>query len=72
MQLERTKCTECGREMETGFLVDFTYGAALAQTWTSGVPQKRWWGRVKVNQDQCRTVETDRCKACGFLKSYAK
>jgi hypothetical protein len=72
MQPDRTRCTECGGEMELGFILDYTYGGILPQKWAKDAPKKSWWGGIKVNQADCRTVETTRCMACGFLKSYAK
>ena len=71
MQPDHTRCTECGGEMEPGFLVDHTENGILQQRWAKGAPQKRWWGGLKVNRDDVRRVETARCKVCGFLKSYA-
>lgn len=72
MQPDRTRCTECGGEMELGFLLDTTRGGILPQRWSKNFPEGTWWGGVKVKWDQCRIVKTDRCKACGYLKSYAK
>jgi hypothetical protein len=72
MQPDPMRCTECGGEMEIGFILDRTQNYFFPQSWTKDPPKKRWWGTVKVNRDECRTVETNRCKACGFLKSYAK
>lgn len=58
--------------MEVGFLLDCTEGGVVQQSWTIGVPKRRWIGGVKVKKDEIRSVVTDRCKACGLLKSYAK
>lgn len=71
MQPDRTRCTECGVEMEPGFLLDHNENGAHQAKWAKGTPQKRWWGGLKLSPDDIRSVETARCKACGFLKSYA-
>lgn len=71
MQPDRTRCPECGGEMEVGFIPDFTYGSVLPQRWCPGTPQKSWLGSLKVNWKTCRSVQTDRCTSCGLLRSYA-
>lgn len=72
MEGDRARCTECGGEMELGIILDNTHGATLQQKWLKGPAKKSWWGAIKVDRNSCRTVETMRCTACGFLKSYAK
>lgn len=71
MQPDRSRCSECGGEMESGYIPDLTYGAILYQRWIPGTPAKHWLAGLKVDWSACRTVETDRCKNCGFLKFYA-
>jgi len=72
MQPDRTRCTECDGEMELGFPLDHMENGAIQAKWAKGVPQKRWWGGLKLKRNDIRSVETFRCKVCGFLKSYAK
>jgi hypothetical protein len=55
--------------METGFILDRYYGGAGPVWWIPGVPQKRWFGGLKL--DQAYRVKTWRCKSCGWLASYA-
>jgi len=71
MQPDRTRCTECGGTMEPGYLLDHTEGGVLAPLWAGGTPQKRWIGGLKIDRNKIRPVMTDRCSACGYLKSYA-
>jgi hypothetical protein len=69
MQPDRTRCTQCGGTMETGFILDYASGGrVLVSTWAAGGPQKHWWGGLK---NATRRVLTDQCTACGYLKSYA-
>jgi hypothetical protein len=71
MQPDRTRCSECGGEMQPGYIPDLTYGAILNQRWFPGAARKHWLTGLKVDWSACRSVETDRCKNCGFLKFYA-
>jgi hypothetical protein len=72
MGIERTQCPECGGEMEGGFIADLSEASVLQQTWVRGVPEKRWFGGLKVDRKNCAPVRTNRCKKCGFLKSHAE
>jgi hypothetical protein len=58
--------------MEIGFIADNTEGGSVQQVWVKDSPQKRWIGGLKIKRENVRTVDTSRCKSCGFLKSYAK
>jgi len=72
MQPDPARCAECGGETEVGFIPDSTYGGVLQQKWARGLPVKSWFLGVKVDLENCRRVEVYRCKACGYLKCYAK
>jgi hypothetical protein len=72
IQPDRTRCTECNGEMEQGFIPDCSHASILQPKWFRGLPQKRWLGGLKINWNDGGTVETYRCKDCGYLKSYAK
>jgi hypothetical protein len=69
---DRTPCTECGRTMETGYILDCTEGGMVVPAWVAGPPIKRWFGQLKFDRKTLRQVLTDRCTTCGFPKSYAK
>ena len=71
MQPDLTKCSECGGEMEIGFIADNTEGGWVQQVWVKDRAEKKWIGGVKVKRENVRTLDTNRCKSCGFLKSYA-
>lgn len=64
-------CSECGGEMEEGFILDNSYGALLVSRWISGKPEPSWWQGTTIKGKEARQVETYRCVKCGLLKSYA-
>jgi len=70
MQSDPTRCSECGGEMEAGFIPDVAEGKVLQQTWARGPVEKGSFGSVKVKDPL--PVTTHRCRNCGLLKSYAK
>jgi hypothetical protein len=72
MQSDRTRCTECGGTMETGYILDRSDAGFIVPSWVAGPPTKNWLGMLKYDRKTVRQVLTDRCCACGFLKSYAK
>jgi hypothetical protein len=72
MEVELMRCTECGTEMEAGYIPDLTYGTVLPQKWANGAPKYQWLAGIRFDKDNCRAVDTYRCKSCGLLKSYAK
>ncbi|MBC7909335.1 MAG: hypothetical protein H7Y30_02480 [Pyrinomonadaceae bacterium] len=65
------KCSECGGEMEEGFILDRSYGTRLVSSWVKGSPEPSFWLGLSVKGKEFRTVQTWRCVQCGFLKSYA-
>ena len=67
-----TTCPECGGAMYEGFLLDVTHGANFPTWWISEPPEKSIWTRTKVKGKEKLPVQTYRCAACGFLKSYAR
>jgi hypothetical protein len=70
MQSDPTRCSECGGEMEAGFIADVAESSVLQQRWARGPVEKKWIGGVKVKESL--PVTTHRCQSCGLLKSYAK
>jgi len=68
-------CPKCGSAMESGFLVDHTYGGssgiALPQ-WAEGEVKHSVWTGVKMSGKKILSVETLRCERCGYLESYAR
>ena len=68
------KCTDCGIEMETGFLVD---QRGLGTDWHRGFPESATFvgletSAYKIDRTQLLETTTYRCTRCGLLKSYAK
>lgn len=76
-------CPKCQDEMIQGYLLDFSHGAVLVSQWVEGPPKKGWLGRLDVPLEKTGSflpsmkyksipAATFRCKACGFLESYAR
>ena len=67
------RCPECGGAMETGFVLDTTYGVNAVARWVAGRPSRKWWlfGGADVRGRDCREVVSYRCGGCGLLREYA-
>ena len=57
--------------MESGFVLDETYGGVGQSNWTEGEPKKSIWTGIKVPREACHPITTYRCTKCGYLESYA-
>lgn len=67
------KCTDCGSEMENGFMVG---SEAMGVDWHRGVPKLATLfgfktSAYKIDRTQVLETKTYRCTKCGLLKSYA-
>ena len=59
--------------MEEGYLLETKHGNSRDQTkWVEGEPERSFFLGLKLKGHAVLTVETFRCKRCGFLESYAK
>ncbi len=66
---ERT-CTDCGRPMVAGVLVDYRRGTAHPSEWVEArLETSAWTGGVQ--NDPRYEVAAYRCTGCGLLKLYA-
>lgn len=65
------KCAKCGAAMETGIVIDQTYGYSTVSVWLKGKPERGFWTGLKL-RTQPKPTETFRCTSCGYLESYAK
>ena len=70
------ECPYCEKEMERGFLLDFTRNAVINSRWQAGDPQDQKFfglktGGVKLNKKRTLPVSSYRCSDCGYLESYA-
>lgn len=71
------KCSDCGGEMEEGFVFDKSEAAILVPRWLKGTPEsygKPFLGagiKRPSREADCRTVQSFRCGSCGLLKQYA-
>ena len=66
------ECPKCSARMDEGFMMDQTQGGVRVGTWVSGQPEKSFWTGLKIRGRQLIQVRTYRCRACGFLESYAR
>lgn len=64
-----SNCPKCNGQFENGFLVDRSSSGRYISSWVQGTPKAESGG---VNSEPGSPVVTMRCKACGFLESYAK
>lgn len=64
-----TDCPKCNGKMENGFIIDRGRTRNNLTTWVQGTPQADISG---VNSEPGSVIVTMRCKACGYLESYAK
>ncbi|HEX5222203.1 MAG TPA: PF20097 family protein [Verrucomicrobiae bacterium] len=68
----RPNCAKCGKEMETGFVIDRGHGNFRnLPIWVSGAPEHSFWKGLKTGERANLEVCTYRCPACGLLESYA-
>ena len=65
--MQNNKCSKCGGEIEEGMVADKSYGPFM---------DKPEWGKkiffLGTALEDAKDVKTFRCKACGYLESYAK
>ena len=64
-------CPKCGGQMEVGFTVEMTQTTFLPTLWIEGEPERSFWTMTKIKGKKQRPVVSYRCRACGFLESYA-
>jgi hypothetical protein len=57
--------------METGFIVDRSYGSNFQEEWVQGRPRSFFY-RVILRGAPRQKVLTYRCADCGYLESYAR
>ena len=66
------QCPKCQTSMESGFVLDQTYGANLQSAWIEGEAERSFWTGVKLKGRDRIPVSTYRCPRCGYLESYAR
>ena len=68
-------CTDCGQELEIGFIPDATHGAVVQSHWHAGEPKKTHFfgikAGIKADWSQAVPITAYRCVGCGLLKFYA-
>ena len=67
----QNSCPKCKGEMEPGVIPDMGYGRVWVSGWQPGAADKGPLGGLKMRGKARYEVTAYRCKACGFLESYA-
>ena len=66
-------CPKCRGRMERGFIPDFADGGKrLVHHWFAGAAKKSFWGGTKKPKTEPIPLAAFRCKACGYLETYAR
>ena len=67
-------CPDCNVPMDTGFIVDFTYGTDASEqpSWVNGMPEPSFWTGRNFGDKERLPIVTFRCPKCGQLKSFAQ
>jgi len=71
MPATESKCPKCNGDMQQGFVMDNSYRSHLVSHWAAGEPHKSFWTGTKTPGEGLIPIGTFRCRACGFLESYA-
>ena len=64
-------CPKCGGQMEVGYTLEMTKASNLPTLWIEGEPEPAYWSLTKIKGKRKRQIASYRCRACGFLESYA-
>jgi len=66
-------CPKCQSSMQEGYVLDHTHGGArLVSSWVEGEPKPSFWLGLKFDGATPLSLESWRCKRCGFIEQYAK
>jgi len=75
---EAQKCSDCGGELETGFVPDVSMATAFKSSWHRGEPDDKtildflkYGPGVKYDRSKLIAIQAFRCTQCGLLKMYA-
>lgn len=79
MEDEIIKCSDCGGDMEAGFIPDVTYGGVAQSCWHKGDAKAKKTFRerlrsgsgVKYDPKLMVALTAFRCSQCGLVKLYA-
>ena len=69
-------CPKCRQPMQTGFLVDRSYGANVQSTWIAGEAHTAKifgmsTGSLTIDEKQVHPMTCYRCTVCNYLEFYA-
>ena len=67
-------CPDCKVPMDSGFMIDFTYGTDASEqpSWVKGKAEPSFWKGLKLGDKERLPIVTFRCPTCGQLKSFAQ
>jgi hypothetical protein len=58
--------------MNEGFVLDYRHNSRVQQSWVEGLPERYFWGSLKLRGRHRLPVVSNRCSRCGYLESYAR
>lgn len=67
-----TRCPKCNSLMNEGFVLDYRHNSRVQQSWVEGLPERYFWGSLKLRGRHRLPVVSNRCSRCGYLESYAR
>ena len=71
MSSSAAACIRCGGSLESGFILDNTYGGRAPSLWVEGAPERSFWQGVKLRGRRQLPVTAERCRRCGTLSLRA-
>jgi predicted nucleic-acid-binding Zn-ribbon protein len=71
MELDKS-CPKCNNVMQSGFILDHKdHSSNVVAQWQPGEPQRSFWFGVQTKDSPQYEIRAYRCRACGYLESYA-
>lgn len=67
-----SSCPKCQGAMESGLVLDYSYGAILPLQWMEGAAEKNFLGNIKTKGRRRIAITAERCTRCGYLELYAR
>jgi uncharacterized protein DUF6487 len=68
---EILKCSNCGGEMEEGFVMDESLNTQSTAHWIAGKPIQGFFGSTRTKGKNQFPIQAYRCRQCGRLEWYA-
>jgi RNase P subunit RPR2 len=64
-------CPKCQSSMVEGIILDKDHGGSRVSAWVEGLPDRGFFGNVRLRGRKPVEITSWRCTRCGFLESYA-